>query len=109
LDDALRRRALDLVGPEGHEIASEALASGAIELERDVSSWEGSAGTVRGHRAYVVVPAELLGRVASSMMAQDGLAWAIAAALAERPGEALFDLRYEAGAVDTPHDGGPYR
>jgi hypothetical protein len=55
------------------------------------------------------MPAELLGRVAASLMAQDALTWAIAAALAERAGEALFDLRYEAGDVDAPGTGGPYR
>lgn len=56
-----------------------------------------------------MLPAELLGRVAASPMSQDALAWAIAAALAEREGEALYDLRYEAGDVAAPIAGGPYR
>jgi len=63
---------------------------------------------MRGQRVVVVMEPEVLGRVAASLMAQDALSWAIAAALSEREGEALFDLRYEAG--DPPGSvGGPYR
>ncbi len=98
-----------MLGAEGHETAIEALESGALEVEPDVTTWEASSGTVRGHRVWAVLPAELLGRVAASLMAQDALAWAIAAALAERAGEALYDLRYEAGDVAAPPGGGPYR
>lgn len=109
LDDALRRRALEVLGAEGHETAREALESGALEIQRDVERWEASSGTVHGHRVYAVMPPELLGRVAASMMAQDALVWSISAALAERAGEALFDLRYEAGDVAPPPHDGPYR
>ncbi len=108
-DDTLRRRALEVLGAEGHAAAREALEAGVLEIERDVSQWEGTSGTVRGHRVFVVVPAEMLGTVAASMMAQDALSWSIAAALAERGGEALFDLRYEAGARPRSARGGPYR
>ena len=109
-DDLLRRRALELTGDYGDQIAREALELGALEVEREVSVWEGSHGTVHGHRVFVVVPPEMLGAVAGSLTAQDALSWAIAAALGERPGEALFDVRYEAagGPIARP-DGGPYR
>jgi len=108
-DDALRRRALEVLGGEGEETAIEALENGALEVEPSVTTWEGSAGTVHGHRVWAVMPAELVGRVAGSLMAQDALSWAIAAALGERAGEALYDLRYEAGDVAAPPVAGPYR
>jgi hypothetical protein len=108
-DAQLRLRALEVLGPEGQEIARDALEGGALEVEHDVSSWEGTAGTVRGHRVHVIMDAETLGRVAASMMAQDALSYVIAAALAERHNEALYDLRYEAGDIPSSPGGGPYR
>jgi hypothetical protein len=108
VDDALRRRALAVLGAEGEESAREALETGALEIEPDVTTWEGSSGTVRGQRVFLVMPAEILGTVASSLMAQDALTWAISAAIAEEPGEALYDLKYEAGVPASTHRG-PYR
>jgi hypothetical protein len=109
-DDALRRRALEVLGPAGDEDAREALESGAVEIELAVSQWEGTSGTLVGHRVFLVMPAELVGRVAASMVTQDDLTIALSTAIAERPGEVLFDLRYEAGDARLPAaGGGPYR
>lgn len=109
-DDGLRHRALDLLGPHGDPDARDALEGAVVALETDVSEWEGSHGTVHGHRVVLLLPPNLVGRVASSLAAQDAITWALSAALSERAGAALFDVRYEA-AVAPPSrpGGGPYR
>jgi hypothetical protein len=110
VDELLRRRALELTGEHGDETARDALDAGMLEVERDVTEWDGSHGKVHGHRVWVVVPPDLIGGVAASLSAQEALTWAISAALSERLGEALFDVRYEAATGPISRaDGGPYR
>jgi hypothetical protein len=107
-DEALRLRALEVLGPLGDALAREALESGSALVEHDVLAWEGSHGTTHAHRVVVVVSAELHARLAPSHAAKDGLAAALAAAMAERAGHAVADVHFEAGDFD-PAGLGPYR
>lgn len=106
-DDALRRRALDALGPLGHGVAREALETGALEVERDVAAWEASHGTVHGDRVVVRVEAAVVARILETPAAQDELAHAISAALAADGARTLYDLAFDVSEV--PRDGSPYR
>jgi hypothetical protein len=108
IDELLRRRALDVLGPLGDELARSALESGAVYVEHDVLGWQGSHGEVHAHRAVVTLPSELHARVVASHPARDGLAAALAAAMAERPGHSVADVTLEVGAAHGPTLG-PYR
>lgn len=108
VDEPLRVRALDVLGPLGDAVAREALESGSVVVEHDVLAWEGSHGTTHAHRVVVVLPSELHARLGSSHAAKDGLAAALAAAMAERAGQSVADVRLEAGALEAPAMG-PYR
>jgi hypothetical protein len=57
---------------------------------------------------HLVLPAADHGRVAASHAARDALTACIAAAIAARGHEALYELVYEPGDV-AGGDGGPYR
>lgn len=107
-DELLRLRALEVLGPLGDALAREALESGSALVEHDVLTWEGSHGTTHAHRVVLVVPQELAARLASTHAAKDGLAAALSAAMAERAGHAVADVRIEAGALE-PTGNGPYR
>ena len=107
-DEPLRVRALDVLGPLGDASAREALESGSVVVEHDVLAWEGSHGTTHAHRVVVVVGPGLAERLAPKHAAKDGLAAALAAAMAERPGHSVADVRIEAGAIE-PTGLGPYR
>ncbi len=109
VDDGLRIRALEALGPLGDELAREALTAGSVSVERDVLAWEGSHGTVRAHRVTVTVETELHRRVTASYAAVDGLNAAVSAAVSERPAEALADLVVAAGMPPSRGGGGPYR
>lgn len=106
-DEPLRVRALEVLGPLGDELARVALGAGEILVEHDMRGWEGTSGTMRGHRVVVLLEHELLLRVESSHAARDGLLAALSAAMAERPGQSVADLRLEEGA--GPRSQGPYR
>jgi hypothetical protein len=108
-DDALRLRALEVLGPLGDELAREALESGSVAIEHDVLAWEGSHGAVHAHRVVVMTGAELHARLAASHAARDGLSAALAAAMAERAGHSVADVRFEIGELATPASPGPYR
>jgi hypothetical protein len=108
VDELLRRRALDVLGPLGDELARSALGSGSVFVEHDVLGWEGSHGTMHAHRVVVAIGAELHDRVVASHAARDGLAAALAAAMAERPGHSVADVAVEVGAAHGPPLG-PYR
>jgi hypothetical protein len=107
-DEPLRIRALEVLGPLGDALAREALESGSVVVEHDVLAWEGSHGTTHAHRVVVVVGDALAERLASKHAANDGLAAALAAAMAERPGHSVADVRIEAGEVAAAGLG-PYR
>lgn len=107
-DDALRVRALAALGPHGDELAREALDAGVVFVEHDVLSWEGSHGTVHGHRVIVALPHELRARTLANHAAQGSLEAALAAAMAERGGHSVVDVVTEIGApVAAPSS--PYR
>lgn len=109
VDEQLRRRAIDILGPLGDEVAREALEVGAVAVEHDVLAWEGSHGTIHAHRVVVLAPAALHARVVASHAARDGLSAALAAAMAERGGHAVADVRVEIGERETGRSSGPYR
>jgi hypothetical protein len=107
-DEHLRIRALEALGPLGEPLAREALETGVVSVEHDVLAWEGTLGTMHGHRIVVTLEADLRARVAASHPAVDGLSAALAAAMAERGGQAVADVRVEAGSPRGPSSG-PYR
>lgn len=107
-DEPLRLRALDVLGPLGDELARAALEAGSVFVEHDVLGWESSHGTVRGHRVVVAVAEELRARVDANHVAKDGLAAALAAAMAERGGHSVADVRIEAGPP-AHRPSSPYR
>ncbi len=108
VDEPLRLRALEVLGPLGETLAREALEAGSVTVEHDVLAWEGSHGTTHAHRVVVVLPTELHARLEVSHAAKDGLAAALAAAVAERAGQAVADVRLEAGDFEAP-EMSPYR
>jgi hypothetical protein len=107
-DEHLRLRALEALGPHGEPLAREALERGAVSVEHDVLAWEGTQGTMHGHRIVVTLHADLHARVLASLAAVEGLEAALAAAMAERGGQAVADVRVEVGAPDAPASS-PYR
>jgi hypothetical protein len=109
VDEALRRRALEALGQLGDALAREALEAGAVAIEHDVLAWEGSHGTMHGHRVVVLTSAELSARLAAHPAAMDGLAAALSSAMAVRPGHAVADIRIEVGTATVAVSLGPYR
>ncbi len=111
VDELLRIRALEMLGPLGDPLARDALESGIVSVEHDVRAWEGSHGRVHAHRVVVVVGEDLQPRLVakepSSHAARDALSAALSAAMAERAGNAVDDVAVEIGAVDRPSS--PYR
>lgn len=107
-DDALRRRALDALGPLGEAGAREALEAGGVEVELAVATWEGSHGTVQAHRVTLVLPADLHARVSASPATLDALSAAFASAIST-PLTTLYDFRVRVGSVDRLRGTGPYR
>ncbi len=108
-DELLRIRALEVLGPLGDELAREALEAGDVAIEHDVLAWEGSHGSMHAHRVVVSASAELSARVRASHAAMDALSAALAAAMAERPGHSVADVRVEVGQRESAPPGGPYR
>lgn len=107
-DELLRVRALDALGPLGEPLAREALEAGGVAVEADVVVWEGTQGTMHGHRIVVTLDAALHGRVIASFAAVDALSAALAAAMAERGGHTVADVRMAVGVV-RDHPSSPYR
>lgn len=91
-DEALRLLAVERLGALAHPLAIEALESGSLTVEPDVLVWSGSLGTVHGHRVLLAVESSLCARVHESPAAVDALTAAIAAAVAQRSGNALANL-----------------
>jgi hypothetical protein len=100
LDEALRARSLEALGPLGHPTARRALEEGTVEVEHGVLCWEGSHGQVRGHRVVVRVSPELHADILEHPAAEDSLARAVGAAMASEPGQALADLQVVIGEGD---------
>jgi hypothetical protein len=105
---SLRRAALDALGSLADERAREALAHGALEVTPRVASWQGSAGPFSGHRVVLVLDAARLQAVLDAPAVEDAIRSALAAAVATRPGESLFELALRPAAralSETPYRG----
>lgn len=107
-DDGLRSRALEALGPLGDPLAREALERGVVAVEAEAVIWEGTQGTMRGHRIVLILDAELLARANASHATRDAVTAALSAAMAERAGHAVSDVRLELGAP-APRASSPYR
>jgi hypothetical protein len=106
--ESLRRAALDALGPHGGEVARDALAHGAIDVTPGVARWEASTGRVEGHRVTLELDAARLARMRREPAVYDAVCAALAAAVATRPGESLFELAVHAtadGMDETPYRG----
>jgi hypothetical protein len=106
--ESLRRAARDALGPHGSELARDALLHGAIEVTPGVIRWEASAGRVEGHRITLRLDDVRLAQLRRDPAVYDALCAALAAAIATRAGESLFELALEPsipGLTDTPYRG----
>ena len=72
-----------------------------------VTQWEASTGRVEGHRVTLELDAERLARVRREPAVYDAVCAALAAAVATRAGESLFELAVDAAARDLEET--PYR
>jgi len=106
-DEALRTHALEALGPLGDALAREALERGMVSVEADVVTWEGTQGTMLGHRLVVTLEADLHARATASHATRDAVTAALSAAMAERPGHAVSDVRLEVGVAARASS--PYR
>ena len=93
-EEPLRTAARGALGGSADPLAREALDEAELAIERDVTSWEGTMGIVRGHRVALALEARLLARVLGAHGTQDSLHAAFAAAISRAPGEALSELRF---------------
>ena len=53
VDEPLRVRALDALGPLGDELAHEVLETANVEVEHNVLAWEGSHGSIQARERIV--------------------------------------------------------
>lgn len=90
--ELLRADALDALGMRGDARAREVLETAEIAIE-PIAKWEGTAGTMVGHRVTLAVDAAILARASASPATADALHACIAAAIAGAPREALSELR----------------
>ena len=105
-DETLRSRALEELGPLGDALARRALEHGEVFLDAVVVAWEGTSGTMHGHRVLLVLEPDLCARAHESHAATGALVSALSAALARQPGQSLAELRLEPGAptiAKTPY------
>jgi hypothetical protein len=110
VDDPLRLAALERIGPLAPPVARDALERGVLEVEPDVLAWEGSLGAIHGHRVLLGVDAELFRQISAAPAVVDALTAALAAAIAERGGSSLAELkiqRREGPVPATPYRGRP--
>jgi len=107
-DESLRRRALEALGPLGDPLAREALERGTVAVESEAVTWEGTQGTMHGHRVVVSLDAELLARATASYATRDAVTAALSAAMAERSGHAVSNVGFEV-AGSAPRASSPYR
>jgi hypothetical protein len=90
--DELRRGALAALGEERDERAFDALSHGDLSVAWAVARWDSSTGPVEGHRATLTLDAWRLGQLAAHPAVRDAICAALAAAIAERPGQSLVEL-----------------
>jgi hypothetical protein len=106
--EALRRAALEILGPFGDARAERILTTADLDIEADVAVWEGSEGQVHGHRVRLGVDGAGLAQLQLSPAVADAVTAALSAALAETPGNALVDV-VPSWSRERPHTGGAYR
>jgi len=90
--EALRRQALEELGPLAPALAHDALTAAGITIDADVLAWEGSLGTVHAHRVFLALDEALLLGVRAAPAVVDALTAAVAAALSRTPRVALAEL-----------------
>jgi hypothetical protein len=88
----LRRRALVALAEHGDERAVDALSHGDLAVAWSVARWDSSSGPVEGHRATLTLDAWRLGELGAHPAARDAICAALAAAVAEHPGQSLLEL-----------------
>ncbi len=91
-DEGLRRLAIERLGPHAPELAREALEHGTVEVEHDVLSWEGTLGTVHGHRVWLWLEPDVCASVRGMPSVVDALTAAVASAVASVIGHSLAEL-----------------
>ena len=106
--DALRSSALDALGAWTDPAARQALLSGELTLEADVTGWEASAGRVRGHRVTLLLDADRFADVHHAPALMDALCAAVAIAVSGTPGHALADFVVRSSNAE-PERRSPYR
>jgi hypothetical protein len=104
--EALRRAAIAALGPLGDARARDALVHGVVVLRPGVARWQASHGPVEGVGVVLRLDGPRLERALPHAV-EDALRAALAAAVATRPGESLFDFAIALGEGDLAET--PYR
>lgn len=107
---ALRTAVLAKLGGHEDPRTAKVLREGAIVVERHVSSWEASSGTVIAHRVRIGVPAALLGALRGHPHLEDEVTRIIGVAVSDQPGESASDVLFHFDpalgvGVSTPYRG----
>jgi hypothetical protein len=98
--EELRRAALVALGKHADQRTVDVLRSAFVTVTPGAAHWESSAGPVHAHRVTLGLDARRLGRLRAAPATVDALCAAVAAAIAQRPGETLLELslRWAPGA-----------
>ena len=98
--EELRRAALVALGKHADRRAVDALGSAFITVTPGAAHWQSSAGPVHAHRVTLGLDARRLGQLRAAPATVDALCAAVAAAIAQRPGQTLLELslRWAPGA-----------
>lgn len=107
---ALRRAALAALGSPADPRARDALSRGWLDVAPGVARWQASRGPVDGLRVTLALDPAALEAVRAAPAVVDALNRALAAAVATRDGQSLFEFALQplddAGAlVETPYRG----
>jgi hypothetical protein len=99
--EALRRAALEALGPHADERAIDALRHSAFTVTTGAARWNASAGPIEAHVVTLALDAKRLGRLRAVPAIADALCAAVASAIAAQPGETLLELalRWAPGAA----------
>jgi hypothetical protein len=107
--EALRRDALAVLGPFGDERARDALGRGVLEVTAAGVQWQSSSGPVEGVRVTLALDAGALEQIRTAPALRDAICAALAAAVASRRGESLFEfllrLREPGDLDESPYRG----
>jgi hypothetical protein len=106
--EELRRCALVALGEQRDERAVDALSHGDLSVAWSVARWDSSGGPVEAHRATLTLDAWRLGQLSAHPAVRDAICAAIAATIAEQPGQSLLEL-VTRWAPDARAGDAPYR